>query len=466
MSQELAQAVEALNTTVSQIRQVVEGMPDVMKGAVAEALVDVEAAQKTYRRSFIQNADVEADDEAFEAPATSLAEIRMRPARTDAQRELQRLSDSVYTRGTILRIARALNAKRDPRDIAIRPEEIPGFAELQQVGLQTRAINSTNLSEMFPTEYSYQLVEDIRTEMKVAGLFQQLNVPRSPYTWPVRQPLSGRSYIISANSNDTPENIGTRDADAASVTFTTRVLGVRTVWDKQFDEDSIIDLEAYTRDLIVRQLTEDLDEAIISGDTTATHLDSSLTIAADDPRRLFKGLRKLVREPSTDTIYDTTSTSGTGTAAYTAGDIQKTRKLMGKYGLDPRKCALIQSISAYYMACEFTEVKTLESYGPSATILNGQLANVWGIPIIVSEKVPETLDASGLNDGSSTNTVDLLVNRMAYALATQRGITLETDYTPRTQQLELVGSMRVDFQPWFAAATEKAVAEGGKISVA
>jgi hypothetical protein len=414
----------------------------------------------------IQNADAAADAEAYEAPPQSIAEIRQRAATCDAHREIQSLSDSVYLRSFLCRIQRARAQKCDPGAVALRPEEVPGFEQLKAIGLKTRAINDSNLSEFFPTEYSNMLVEDIRTEMKVAGLFQQLNLPRSPYVWPVRQPLSGRSYIITANANDTPENISTRNADATSVQFDTKVFAVRTVWDKQFDEDSILDLESYTRDLIVRQIVEDLDEALISGDDTATHFDTGISIPADDPRRAFKGLRKLVRAPSTDTIYDTTSTAGTGTAPYTSGDIQKTRKLMGKYGLDPRKCALIQSISAYYEACEFTEVKVLESYGPSATIFNGQLANVWGIPIVVSEKVPETLDANGLNDGSSTNTVDLLVNRLAYALATQRGITLETDYTPRTQQLELIGSMRVDFQPWFAAATEKSVAEGGKISVA
>lgn len=465
MSQELTAAVESLNATVAQIRQVVEGMPDVMKGALSDALGDVEAAQKTERRAFIQKEDAAADEAAYQAPAVSLAEVRLRPAKTDAQRELQRLSDSVYTRGFLLRIQRARQQKCDPERIVLRPEEIPGYEQLHAVGVQTRAINSTNLSEFFPTEYSYQLVEDIRTEMKVAGLFTQINLPRSPYVWPVRQPLSGRSYIISANANDTPVNISTRDADATSVTFDTTVLGVRTVWDKQFDEDSIIDLESYTRDLIVRQLVEDLDDAVINGDDSATHMDSTVVTASDDPRKAFKGLRKLAFAPSTDTVYDTTEATK-GTAVYEAGDIMRTRKMMGKYGLDPRGIALIQSISSYYAAVAFTEVKTLESYGPAATILNGQLANVWGIPIIVSEKVPETMDTNALDTGSGTDTVDIIANKRAYALATQRGITLETDYTPRSQQLELIGSMRVDFQPWFAAATETAVAVGKSITTA
>lgn len=461
MSEALAAAIDRLNETVTQVRSVVEGMPEVMKGAVDEALGELTEAQKAQRAKDIQNADVEDDGQAFKRAPQTLSEIRRRPARTDEHRELQRLSDQAYTQGFLLRASRCLRQQRAPHEVALQPDEIPAYRELHGLAIETRAINDTNLSELFPTEYSYTMIQDVRTEMKVAGLFQQINLPRSPFTWPVRQPLSGRSYIVTPTSVDTPSTIKTRDADAYSVTFDATVFAVRTVWDKQFDEDAIVDLEAYTRDLIVRQLTEDLDDAIINGDDSASHFDSAVT-ASDDPRRLFKGLRKFATSPTTDTVYDCAETSK-GTAAYEAGDIKRTRKMMGKYGLSPQEAALIQSISAYYDATDFTEVKTLEVFGQQATILTGQLASVWGIPVVVSEKVPETLDDDGLDTGAGTTTAHILVNRRAYALAMQRGLTLETDYTPRTQQLEIIGSMRADFQPWEDPTTATAVAVGKKI---
>jgi len=47
-------------------------------------------------------------------------------------------------------------------------------------------------------------------------------------------------------------------------------------------------------------------------------------------------------------------------------------------------------------------VRTVDKYGQFATVLNGELGKIDGIPVIVSEKIRENLNASGVYDGTTT----------------------------------------------------------------
>ncbi len=68
-------------------------------------------------------------------------------------------------------------------------------------------------------------------------------------------------------------------------------------------------------------------------------------------------------------------------------------------------------------------------------------------------------------DGTGTNAVMVIANRRAYGLATQVGATIETVWDPESLQYKVIGYQRVDFQPWFAAATQPAVSVGYNIDV-
>jgi hypothetical protein len=122
---------------------------------------------------------------------------------------------------------------------------------------------------------------------------------------------------------------------------------------------------------------------------------------------------------------------------------------MGKYGLNPADLAIIVGVSSYYDLLGDSNVFTVDKLGPAATILNGQLASLFGVPIIVSEFVRENLNATGVHDAiTTTKTYAMVVNRNEWVMGTRTPLALETDDSiyRETYQRVVVGFMREDFQ--------------------
>jgi hypothetical protein len=98
-------------------------------------------------------------------------------------------------------------------------------------------------------------------------------------------------------------------------------------------------------------------------------------------------------------------------------------------------------------------VTTIEKYGPNATIVQGELGRVYGIPVVISEYVREDLNAVGLYDGSDvTRTVMILVNRKGYAIGDRRTLKVKVAESVQTDQQILVCTMRKAFSPIYAAS--------------
>jgi hypothetical protein len=99
-------------------------------------------------------------------------------------------------------------------------------------------------------------------------------------------------------------------------------------------------------------------------------------------------------------------------------------------------------------------VITLEKFGPQASILSGQVANMFGSPVILSEFVTEK-NATGVHDATPANNVKgsvICVHRESYGLATRRGISVNgsTDRTFEMTRTVFVATARNDFQAFYA----------------
>jgi hypothetical protein len=120
---------------------------------------------------------------------------------------------------------------------------------------------------------------------------------------------------------------------------------------------------------------------------------------------------------------------------------------MGRFGVNSSDCAWICGISGFIQLLGLTEVLTMDKFGPAATIKNGQLANLDGSPIIISEFVRQDLNATGVYDGSTTTKTHIMyVNTRAFYTAEKpSGLMVETDRDIETQQNIAVASRRVAF---------------------
>ncbi|MCC7494868.1 MAG: phage major capsid protein [Fimbriimonadaceae bacterium] len=385
-----------------------------------------------------------------EGGAPSLKGLLQRPAGNDRERELQRLNDRLHLCGTLLR--------RDPR-------RLKGWADFQRLGGELRkALNTADHEEFVPDGFSVSLIEEVRLQRRLPVLFEQVLLPRSPLKWPVEGGI-GLPFLVAENSGDTAAKVPTRNPATCDVTFQARTLGVRVPFSHEFDEDSIVAAEDYVRRQIAKALTDGLETAILNGDTSATHLDGTVT-AANDARRVFRGLRKLATLPTPASQYDVT----TGGNGFSQSDLVTVRRQMGVYGVDPRDLVLIVSVKTYYKiigdSTNFGDFQTLDKVGPQAINVTGEVGALYGVPVVVSAAMPETCANAATDSGSGSDAVLVLANRRAYALATQVSPTIETVWDPEALQFKVVGFCRVDFQPWFDPTSERAVSVGYNIDVA
>jgi hypothetical protein len=276
---------------------------------------------------------------------------------------------------------------------------------LNEAGEFKKALDSATSQqgqEWVPTGFTSQLFELVRASGRVALLFPTIQMPTNPYKIPVE---IGRinSFRHDEQTGDSGQTlIPAGDGNVTgSVTLTAVGHGTRVLVSKDLEEDSAVSFLPWIRNAIVRALAEGREDAILNGDTAVAHEDADIT-SASDRRKLWLGLRAIANDQSYKTDISTFNLTA----------LRGLRKSLGVYGVNPSDLALIVGPSGYAQLLDIDEVKTLTDFGPSATILTGQLAALDGIPVIVSEFVRENLNATGVYDGTTTTKTGMyLVHR-------------------------------------------------------
>ncbi len=297
------------------------------------------------------------------------------------------------------------------------------------------------------TGYSSELIQRVMLELKVAALHPSVDMPTDPYKIPKRTSMS-TAYLGVQNTDTTASNPGT-----GMLTLDAQSLRVHVPASYELEEDSIVPLLAGIQDDIVLALAYGLEDAVINGDTTASHQDADVTDAID-VRKAWKGYRKLALSGSKKDL-----------GTFNITNLRGIRKAMGKYGVNPNQLAWVVSMSAYMSMLGLTEVITMEKYGANATVLTGELARLDNIPIVVSECVRQDLNASGVYDGTTTdNTIALLVRRDGFVIGNRREVMLEQDRNIKSGTIDMVASMRKAFADRYDATTEPIVGLGYNIT--
>lgn len=351
--------------------------------------------------------------------------------------EFQRASDELLLLSTVMQC--------DPRETRY-------FQETFKPAL--RALDSTTATEgdeWVPTELSSQVIERINLPLRVAALFPTIPMPTNPFDIPgmgVARVRGGKATEQTADTGQTAfKKItpGTRKITLSAGKFAATMLV-----SKEAEEDSLIPILPFMQEEIIDFLSADIEDCTLNGDGTGGHQDSDVT-DADDPRRVFDGLR-LMGLAQAATRSDASSAS-----ALTVAHLRAARAKMGKYGLDLPNLASILSIPSYYDLLDDTSVVTVDKFGPGATVLTGQLGVVDGVPLIVSEYVRTNLNASGVYDGATTTeTYAVTVHRRGFINGVRRNLTMQwlrENYAEYDQDA-LVVTHRRGFAARFPVATE------------
>ena len=299
-------------------------------------------------------------------------------------------------------------------------------------------------TDWVPTGIGASLHEKVRAEGKIAPLFERISLPSNPWKMPI-EGTDATAYRVGEPTGDTESKMTASTPGTVAATFDAEIFGARALFSRSLEADSALAILPYVERKLVQAFVAAEEKAILDGDTDGTHQDTDVhALGTTDARWAWDGLRK---KALAQTVATATSAS--------VANLLTIRKAMGKWGVNPADLAFIVGTSNYHGLIADTNMLTVDKMGPNATILNGMVGSVGGVPVIVSEHVRENLNASGVQDGiTQTKTYILCVNRREWAMGQRMALDVQIDDSVyrETFQRVAVAFMREDFQHIGSAA--------------
>lgn len=325
--------------------------------------------------------------------------------------------------------------------------------------------------EWLPRNLSASMWEDLYLNLQLPALFRHIPLTSKTMDVPIRLGRA-RSYIVDEVLTDTTVGSATpyfsnqvtaSGMRTGKIAFTARKLGCAIWMSDELDEDSLLPILSMLREEVIYGMSDGLEDAILNGSSSVSDLDNAntdtnrlwnntadagdgirLNTGTRDARNLWDGLRK---------DFVTSSAGYTSGSTFDLTALRNARKVMGKYGVNPQDLVWIISPNSHIDILKFAEVVTLEKYGPGATVLQGEIGRIDGIPIIISPRVYTNLNASGVYDHvTETKTVAVCAHRLAYGFGDRRLMRVESDRQALAGQRYVLATWRGDFKKMFAAA--------------
>lgn len=320
---------------------------------------------------------------------------------------------------------------------------------------------STEVANWIPTQYSANLYERVKISLPLLTLFPEVAMDAGTMELPLDlndQEATRRTEATTSASMDPWTDLVHVNPGALSsnkITLTAEKLRSRYWISQEASEDAIVAMLPLLERKHIRNMGEAIEDAIINGHTTGldtggTHFSKTNPPATTDARYSWDGLRKIA------IAYTPTPSNRAdmGNAKPTVVGIRGIRAAMGEYGLNPSMLAYIFGLFGYVKLLDDTNVLTLEKFGANASIATGVMARVDGVDVLVSRRVPQNANATGVIDGTTTNrTLAIVANKEAFILGNRRRITMGQQSHLSSDSVELVSYWRGDFQPAFATTT-------------
>lgn len=261
------------------------------------------------------------------------------------------------------------------------------------------------------TTFVTNLWFDIRRELVLEPLFRTIQMTSAVMQMPVVPEQGYASYIpvdlLKSTGSTAAANAGNRPLE---ITLTAHKLSASDILGEEEQEDTIIAILPLIRDNLVRRMARSSDRSLLRG----------VGNTAADP---IKGLAQYaIANSKTNTL------SIAGGDKLTALVLQQTRRLLGPWGTRPQDIAYIVSTDGYYDLLEDPDMRKAFDVGVDrATMLKGEVANVNGTKLIVSDEwAPKAI-------GKSTA---MVVNMRNYLIGNLRNLTVKTD-----NRIELDGTL-------------------------
>ena len=336
----------------------------------------------------------------------------------------------------ILESVKRLGERGD--DIALEFEGVKTFKEL------TTPAQITGLRRV---AMSPRLWEDLQRTTNVAGLFGMFRQTTNPESAPLE--LTPKKFK--------PGTQGTvpaaRTLSISPTQYTSDELVDYTPITYQTEMESIIAFVPLARRNIVESYQITIEDLILNADPKSgtdninnSGAATSKTTAGFEHyffNTKFRGLRARV-------LRDTTASNPRSINHAKAIDVSAYSSLLKvlPQRFVARRLVFIQDLSSYLdMVTGADEVLTLDKLGPRATLLTGQLGQIFNVPIVVSDALEQT-NASGVVSSTAANNTKsslLAVDRQAFRNCVRAPLGIQAGQDITKRQLDIVASAIVGF---------------------
>ena len=320
-----------------------------------------------------------------------------------------------------------------------------GRQRAEMVQMVTRALDSTTAGkgdELVPTFESSDIWLDVNLETLVLPLLQQVAMPTNPYDVPI-QFGDTNWYPISENVAGT-----TTDPATQKVTLTAKGLKTGVPFSDELEEDSIVPFAAELRSSLARNAAEIIDDVLLNADQTVTNGINSdgATIAATTAGKAqwLLGFDGIIHAA----IIDNSANMSINKTGVPDADIyNRVLAKMGRFAASRRRgeVVYVADIQTALRSLAIAELETIDTAGLRATMSTGEIAAIYGNPLIRSEqmKLADT-DGKVTDSGNGTNTGRILCfNTTQWRGGFRRQITMEADRDPGRGQTVLYVSLRI-----------------------
>lgn len=325
-----------------------------------------------------------------------------------------------------------------------------------------KAMTTTGVAtgkEIVPENLASDVWEDMFLESKVFA-----DLPEQPMTSdPQDIGLLGNMVFRKAAQNTAV----TADDVATGVSkLTTTELVSEVNWSYSLDEDAVIALMPAFRREAARAGAQYMDAFALNADATdAATGNINLDDANPDDDSYFltagqDGIRHAF-------LVDNTGQGSSVAAAIDDAKMAAILAKLGKYGMDLQNVRIVPDVQTYLSMLALSSVKTIDVYGPAATVVTGELAKYRGIAVIPSAVMPLTEADGKVSTTGGNNTKGQLAayNRLMWRRGQRRGLLIEIDRSIQKRQMIMVTSFRIAVGLRGARASQGFTAGGYNITV-
>lgn len=316
-------------------------------------------------------------------------------------------------------------------------EDTEFFKELREkAGDHLTGTNADN----YETEFTSRMYDQIQDKLVLEPLFnQRIAMNSRSMVFPFNPEAGHANWVADTSYKSTDgTSSGTERTHAIQdITLKAEKLATKEAVGYEEEEDAILPILPIVQAAVARRMARTTDMELLRANSGAE------TVAATTGNALINGIATL----ATDVAANGASVVQGGTFGtanpVTIADLQAIRRKMGPYGLDPSEVVYIINESGYYDILEDPDFRTMDLVGVNATILRGQVGQVNGSPVIVSD---------GFAAPATSEVAAVALNQRNFLFGELRGLTVERDKDVLNQKNWLVATRRFGFQPIEAAA--------------